>query len=155
LPRPLPRGGEEQAASGSGWGASGGVNGFGVGFGPSPEQVAAREAERAAAEAERAALKEEVKRNKAAKRKAERARLKTLDPALCAYSRELRDRWSEAVSAPGSPGATMLESAAKPRYAVGRVLTDESVGRDAVFLGDAGSPTAGQVEGENAKRLAA
>jgi hypothetical protein len=86
---------------------TGGLGGFAVGFGPTAEQV----------EAEQKA-KEEAKRAKQAKKKAERARLKTNDPKLCAFSRELRDRWQEHVEQ--QPG--LIESAAQPRYDVGRLI---------------------------------
>ncbi|MEM1445718.1 MAG: hypothetical protein AAGF84_06675 [Planctomycetota bacterium] len=111
------------------------MNGFGVGFGPSPEALAQREAEQAAIAAEARAAEAEAKRKKAAKRKAERERLKTNDPALCAYSRELRDRWSEAT-APGTEGARLLEAMASGgRFAVARAL---AAPQGSVFLGGAG-----------------
>ena len=88
-------------------GGEGGLGGFSVGFGPTAEQV----------EAEQKA-KQEAKRAKQAKKKAERARRKTNDPKLCAFSRELRDRWQEHVEA--QPG--LIESAAKARYDVGRLI---------------------------------
>lgn len=86
---------------------TGGLGGFSVGFGPSPEQV----------EAEQKA-KEEVKRAKKDKKRAERARLKTNDPKLCAFSRELRDRRQEHIEA--QPG--LIESVANARYDVGRLI---------------------------------
>ncbi len=86
---------------------TGGLGGFSVGFGPSPEQIEAE-----------AQAKQEAKRAKQAKKKAERARLKTNDPKLCAFSRELRDRWQEHVEA--QPG--LIESAAQARYGVGRLI---------------------------------
>ncbi|MEM1098656.1 MAG: hypothetical protein AAGH92_07700 [Planctomycetota bacterium] len=127
---------QEEAARGadeeSGVKAAAGVNGFGVGFGPSPEALTQRAAEQAAIAAEARAADAEAKRKKAAKRKAERARLKTNDPALCAYSRELRDRWAEAT-APGTEGARLLAAAEAPRFDVARSLgVDEA--RASVFL---------------------
>ena len=94
------------------------MNGFGVGFGPSPEVLAQREAERVVAAEAARAQQEATKQRKRAKKKEERVRLKTNDPELCAFSRELRDRWQEAVEQ--RPG--LIESAARPRYEVGRLI---------------------------------
>jgi hypothetical protein len=54
-------------------------------------------------------------------RRTKRARRQT-DPQLLAFSRELRDRWQEAV-APGSEGAALLEDAGRGKYDVGRLLS--------------------------------
>ena len=92
-------------------GSGGGLGGFAVGFGPSPALLAAQ------AEAKEAEIKAKKARLKA-KRLAERARQKTNDPALCAFSRELRDRWQECVEQ--QPG--LIEGAANARYEVGRLI---------------------------------
>ena len=95
-----------------------GVNGFGIGFGPSAAEAAAREAAAAQAEARAAAEKKEAQRRKKAAKQSRRARLKHNDPALCAYARELRDRWQEHVAA--DPGVIGL--GCRGKYDVGRVL---------------------------------
>lgn len=84
---------------------------FKVGFGPSPEQLEAKQK-----------AKSDAKRAKKEAKKAKRARLKANDPKLCAFSRELRDRWQEHVEA--QPG--LIEGAAQPRYDVGRLIAPAS-----------------------------
>ncbi|XAL99591.1 hypothetical protein OT109_18675 [Phycisphaeraceae bacterium D3-23] len=108
---------------------SGAAAGVPMGFDLPPEAKAQRDAEekQAQAAAEKARIKEE---KRAAKREAKQQRRRT-DPELLAYSRELRDRWQEAVtaqpglllppgSAPGSQGAG--------KYDVSRLIAGPSPG---------------------------
>lgn len=97
-----------------------GVAGVPMGFDLPPEAKAQREAEEKAERA--AAEKERIKQEKReAKRAAKQARRKT-DPELLVFSRELRDRWQEAVSA--DPG--LLLERQEGKYDVGRLITGTS-----------------------------
>ena len=90
-----------------------------MGFDLPPEAKAQRVAEEkaAAAAAEKQRIKEE---KRAAKREAKQQRRKT-DPELLAYSRELRDRWQEAVTA--QPGLLLPDgSQDAAKYDVGRLI---------------------------------
>ena len=87
-----------------------------TGFALPPEVVARREAEAKAAAAE-AKKRELAEAKKAARAEAKRARRQS-DPELLKFSRELRDRWQEAVAA--EPGLIGLGCAGK--YEVGRVI---------------------------------
>ena len=87
-----------------------------VGFGKPAEVAAAEAVGRAAAavEAEKARVKEE---KRAAKRRVKAEQRKS-DPEVLAFSRELRDRWQEAVAA--EPGLLGLGCSGK--YGVGRLV---------------------------------
>lgn len=103
--------------------SGGGVAGVPMGFDLPPEAKAQKEAEVKAAAA--AAEKERIKQEKReAKQAAKQARRNT-DPELLAFSRELRDRWQEAV-APGSEGAALLEDAGRGKYDVARLIAGGS-----------------------------
>ncbi|MEM9883392.1 MAG: hypothetical protein AAF800_10780 [Planctomycetota bacterium] len=114
-----------------------GAAGVPTGFALPPEVLAAQEAERKAAEA--AAEKQRIKdERREAKRSAKRARRKT-DPELLAYSRELRDRWQEAVAAEPGLLLTACGDGGAARYDVGRLIAPTSTSAPGI-LGTAATP---------------
>lgn len=113
---------------------SGGGAGVPMGFDLPPEAKAQQVAEQKAAAA--AAKKERIKQEKReAKKAAKRARRKT-DPEMLAFSRELRDRWQEAVAA-GTPGAGLLLERQAGKYDVGRLPAPERANGGEAMLGEA------------------
>lgn len=110
---------------------SGGA-GVPMGFDLPPEAKAQQAAEQKAAAA--TAKKERIKEEKReAKRAAKQARRKT-DPQMLAFSRELRDRWQEAVAA--EPGLLLERQAGK--YDVTRLIAPGSGSTPGMVGGDSG-----------------
>ncbi|MEM9753845.1 MAG: hypothetical protein AAF916_10740 [Planctomycetota bacterium] len=109
---------------------------------PSGEELAKREAE-AAAEAKRAKAEATKQAKRDAKAAAKKLSSKN-DPALAALSRELRDRWLDAVATDTT--LLSLPPEDKPTYDVSRMLEAASPGP---------SPREGRKPVESVKRLAA